>query len=106
MSKIYILLLELICFFFPAGLFAQTGDLKLLDWQPKSQLVVKETKILKPKFPVIDIHNHLSDLDKMDKYLTEMDSAGVLKCVSLDGLSENDYYKQHLQVAQKISKER
>ena len=103
--KYQILLLKLF-FFFPATLSAQTGDLKLLDWQPKSQLVVKETKILKPKFPVIDIHNHLRELGNMEKYLAEMDSAGVWKCVSLDGFSADDFYKKHLEASQKVSKDR
>jgi len=105
-SKYYILLFELTCFFFPVSLLAQTGELRLLDWQPKSQLAVKETKIIKPKFPVIDIHNHLRELDSMNNYLAQMDSAGVLKCVSLDGFSANDFYKKHLEVSQKVSKDR
>ena len=91
---------------FPAALFAQGGDLKLLDWKPRSQMEVKETKILKSKFPVIDIHNHLGDLDRTAKYLEEMDKAGVWKCVSLDGLSAKDFYKEHLEASQKVSKER
>ncbi len=90
----------------PGTILAQTGDLKLLDWQPKSQLVVKETRILKPRFPVIDIHNHLGKLEDTEKYLTEMDKAGVWKCVSLDGRSAGDFYKEHLQVSQKVSKDR
>jgi uncharacterized protein len=63
-----LLLSTLLCTF-PALLRAQTSDLKLLDWQPKSQLVVEETKIIKPKYPVIDIHNHLRDLKNTAKYL-------------------------------------
>jgi len=58
--------------FLPGLMIAQTGDLKLLDWRPVSQMVVKENKILKPKYPVIDIHNHLRDLDNVGKYLEEM----------------------------------
>lgn len=100
------LLLGLCLLFFPAALSAQTADLKLLDWEPKSQMVVEETKILKPKFPVIDIHNHLRDLEKTEKYLEEMDKAGVWMCVSLDGRSAKDFYKPHLQVSQKVSKDR
>ena len=34
-------------------------DIRLLDFQPKPMLVVKETKVEKAKFPVIDAHNHL-----------------------------------------------
>jgi predicted TIM-barrel fold metal-dependent hydrolase len=90
----------------PAILFAQKGDLKLLDWQPKSQLVVKQTIVTRPKFPVIDIHNHLGDLSQSEKYLAEMDKAGVRMCVSLDGRSAKDFYKEHLAASQKVSKDR
>lgn len=86
--------------------FGQKADLRLLDWQPQSQMVVKETKIIKPKFPVIDIHNHLRDLDKTEYYLRQMDEAGVWMCVGLDGLSENDFYKEHLRVSHSVSRER
>ena len=89
-----------------AVLMAQTGDLKLLDWQPVSQMVVKETKIVKAKFPVIDIHSHLGKLENTSMYLEEMDKAGVWKCVSLDGVSKDDFYKEHLKVSQAVSKDR
>lgn len=94
------------CLLSASILQAQQGDLKLLDWKPKSQLVVKETHIVKPKFPVIDIHNHLGDLANTEKYLEEMDKAGVWQCVSLDANSANDFYKEHIQVSQKIAKDR
>ncbi len=87
-------------------LFAQAGDLKLKDWKPRSQLVVKETKILRPKFPVIDIHNHLGRLENTAKYLEEMDKAGVWKCVSLDGSSARDRFKEHLKVSQSVAPDR
>jgi predicted TIM-barrel fold metal-dependent hydrolase len=102
-SKIFFLLVS---FLSPAVLSAQSGDLRLLDWQPQSQMVVEETKIIKPKYPVIDIHNHLRNLDNAEKYLEEMDKAGVWKCVSLDGRSANDFYKEHLKVSQSVSKDR
>lgn len=85
---------------------AVSQDLKLLDWQPKSQMIVSETKIIKPKFPVIDIHNHLRDLSKAEHYLEEMDKAGVWICVGLDGLSKDDFYKKHLEASHRVSKER
>jgi predicted TIM-barrel fold metal-dependent hydrolase len=95
-------------FLLPSLLCAQKdkGDLRLLDWRPKSQLVVKETVILKPRFPVIDIHNHLGNLANTEKYLTEMDKAGVRMCVSLDGRSEDDFYIEHLKASQKVSEDR
>ena len=101
------LFLSVLLFVLIAGAaFADTDNLKLTDWKPKSQLVVKETKILKPKFPVIDIHNHLRNLDNAEKYLEEMDKAGVWKCIGLDGRSANDFYKEHLRVSHGISKDR
>ena len=90
----------------PGMITAQSGDLKLLDWRPKSQLVVKETNVLKPKYPVIDIHNHLGNLENAEQYLEEMDKAGVWKCVSLDGRSKDDFYKEHLKVSLSVSKDR
>jgi len=92
-------------FSFSTHLFSQIGDLKLLDWEPKSQMVVKETKVLTPKYPVIDIHNHLGRGDA-NKYLEEMDKARVWKVVSLDGYSKNNVYKEHLKAMQKVSKDR
>ncbi len=104
--------ITIIFLFVPALLSAQTGDLRLLDWRPISQLVVKETTILKPKFPVIDFHNHLGrpkDLpykELTQKYLDEMDKAGVIQCVSLDAYSKENFYKEHLMVSQSVSKDR
>lgn len=88
----------------PSILFAQ--DLRLLDWEPKSQMVVKETIVEKPRFPVIDVHNHLRDLSKTEEYLEEMDKAGVWRVVSLDGQSAGDFYKKHLEVSHSVSRER
>jgi len=92
--------------FFPSSARAQTGDLRLLDWRPQSMMVVKETQVLKPKYPVIDVHNHLRRLESLPEYLEQMDQAGVWKVVSLDGLSKNDFYKKHLDAVKKISPER
>jgi len=83
-----------------------SGDLRLLDWEPIPQLVVEETIIKKPKYPVIDIHNHLGDLDRTQEYLEAMNNAGVWKVVSLDGRSKNDFYKDHLRVSKSISEDR
>ena len=102
--KISLIAASIICL--SQNSFAQQEDLRLLDWRPKSQLVVKATKVLKPKYPVIDIHNHLGNLDEMENYLEAMDKAGVWKCVSLDGFSKDNQYKKHLKVSQELSKER
>ena len=66
-------------------------ELKLRDWEPKSMLVTKTTIVEKPRFPVIDIHNHLGGgrqtltPERVQRYLTEMDEAGVRTVVNLDG---------------------
>ncbi|MCW5982581.1 MAG: amidohydrolase family protein [Bryobacteraceae bacterium] len=81
-------------------------DLKLADWAPQAQLVAKTTDIKKPKFPVIDIHNHLGDLEKTNHYLEEMNNAGVWRCVSLDANSAGDFYKEHIRVSHGAAKDR
>ena len=66
-------------------------ELKLRDWEPRSSFVTKTTVVEKPRFPVIDIHNHLGGgkqfltAERVQKYLTEMDEAGVRTVVNLDG---------------------
>src|SRR5690625_6605909 len=60
------------------------GDLRLLDWEPVPQLIVKETEVLKPKYPVIDIHNHLSNLDLMEYILQFMYYTGDWIVLMLD----------------------
>jgi predicted TIM-barrel fold metal-dependent hydrolase len=66
-------------------------QLKLRDWQPKSMMVTKATRVEKPKFPVIDVHNHLGGgrqmltADRVGRYLEEMNAAGVRTVVNLDG---------------------
>lgn len=66
-------------------------DLKLRDWAPRSMMVTKATAVDRPKFPVIDVHNHLGGGKArltpavVDRYLAEMDAAGVRTVVNLDG---------------------
>jgi uncharacterized protein len=87
----------------PAG--AET-DLKLKDWKPRSQLVTRQTRVLYPRFPVIDIHNHLRRVENLAAYLKAMDEAGVQMCVSLDGGSANEGYKAHLEALSSVSPDR
>jgi predicted TIM-barrel fold metal-dependent hydrolase len=66
-------------------------DLKLRDWQPRSMLKTKVTRVNTPAFPVIDVHNHLGGgaetltAERVSRYLKEMDDAGVRTVVNLDG---------------------
>src|SRR5579871_4481241 len=70
-------------------------ELKLKDWQPRSMLVTKSHIIEKPRFPVIDIHNHLGTgagfltPQRVERYLKELDEAGVVTVVNLDGMWDN-----------------
>ena len=66
-------------------------ELKLRDWHPRSMMVTKATNVERPKFPVVDVHNHLGGgkarltPDVVKQYLTEMNAAGVRTVVNLDG---------------------
>lgn len=71
---------------------AKKPDLYLTEFKPKASVVLKESKVEKPRFPVIDAHNHLfSDFGgawrskPLEALLEAMDSAGVIKMVDLDG---------------------
>src|SRR5438552_9843752 len=66
-------------------------ELKLREWEPRSMLVTKTTIVEKPMFPVIDMHNHLGGgkdrlkTEVVQRYLTELNEAGVKTVVNLDG---------------------
>lgn len=63
----------------------------LTDYRPHSKLVVPTTTILKPKFPVVDAHNHLGgDFGAWEgrpvaELLDRLDEAGVALYLDLDG---------------------
>lgn len=45
---------------------SQCSGLKLADYEPKSMLQVKETHVVRSRFPVIDIHTHISFSAKIE----------------------------------------
>jgi len=57
-------------------------DLRLSDFAPCSELKLAAHLIEKPRFPVIDYHNHLDALDPSD-VLRVMDACGVEKAVNI-----------------------
>jgi predicted TIM-barrel fold metal-dependent hydrolase len=78
-------------------------DLRLFDYRPASKLVVPVTETEKPRFPVIDAHNHLGGLfggewDKrpVEELLDVLDQAGVKMLVDLDGGWGEDLLNKHL----------
>ncbi len=66
-------------------------NLPLRDWAPRAMLKTKVSETLTPRFPVIDVHNHLGGgkgiltPERVRGYLAEMDAAGVRTVVNLDG---------------------
>ena len=76
---------------------ARAGDireLRLKDWQPRSMLVVKQHRVDKPAFPVIDVHNHLGEAEDVAKVVKAMDAANVRTVVNLDGGSGAELRKE------------
>lgn len=74
-----------------AGAEEDIRELKLRDWEPRSMLIVTAHEPEKPRYPAIDVHNHLGGgkqvltADRVAGYLAEMNAAGVRTVVNLDG---------------------
>ncbi len=73
-------------------------------YRPKSQLITETTLVQKPRFPVIDAHNHLGeafgggwDRKPLDELLDRLDQAGVTHFVDLDGGWGEDILDRHLE---------
>lgn len=76
------------------------GDMNLHDYHPRPMLRVIEHYVEKPKFPVVDIHNHSEwqgswQVTDVPQLVDEMDKAGVVARVDLDG-GNGDRLLQHL----------
>lgn len=69
------------------------SQLRLAEWEPRSQVRVAETPVARPAVPVVDVHNHLgrwlSDgkwmIDDVPGLVALMDECGVEAVVNLDG---------------------
>jgi predicted TIM-barrel fold metal-dependent hydrolase len=79
------------------------NSMLLENFRPQSRLVTKTTFVNKPKFPVIDAHNHLGDpfgggWDKkpLSELIDLLDEAGVTCYVDLDGGWGEDILYKHL----------
>jgi predicted TIM-barrel fold metal-dependent hydrolase len=64
----------------------------LQNFRPKPKLVTKTTLVEKPRFPAIDAHNHLAepfgggwDKKPLPALLDQLDQAGIVHYVDLDG---------------------
>jgi predicted TIM-barrel fold metal-dependent hydrolase len=79
------------------------NDLRLHEFQPNPQLVTQSTLIEKPRFPVIDAHNHLGGAFEsiwasrsVSELLDLLDEANVRAYVDLDGGWGEDILHSHL----------
>ncbi len=75
----------------------------LKDFRPKPNLVVQSTKVVKPRYPVIDAHNHLGETfgggwvnRPVNQLLDLLDQADVKTLVDLDGGWGEDILYRHL----------
>ncbi len=75
----------------------------LQEFRPRSQLVTPTTIVDKPRFPVIDAHNHLGYpfgggwIDRpLEEILAAMEQAGVVGYVDLDGGWGEEILDMHL----------
>jgi predicted TIM-barrel fold metal-dependent hydrolase len=87
--------------------------LELKDFKPCSKLVVKQTSIDRPKYPVIDAHNHLAepfgggwDKKPANELIDQLDAAGVIHYVDLDGGWGEDLLNRHLDTIEAAAPER
>ncbi|MRR32350.1 amidohydrolase, partial [bacterium] len=84
------------------GTFSMSG-MELKQFKPKAQLVVPKTIISRPKFPVVDAHNHLGffggnaiETMTIRQLCDQLDEAGVSHYVDLDGGWGEDILQRHL----------
>lgn len=75
----------------------------LQNFRPQSKLVTKTTLVNKPRFPVIDAHDHLAepfgggwDHKRVAELLDRLDAAGVTHYVDLDGGWGEEILERHL----------
>lgn len=65
------------------------GDLRLLDYKPRSELRVRETAIARASLPVIDVHNHMQPWTEsgrsLDELIALMDDLNIQTIVNLAG---------------------
>jgi hypothetical protein len=85
----------------------------LKDFRPQSKLVTKITQLDRPRFPVVDAHNHLADPfgggwdhKPLSELLDRLDEAGVTHYVDLDGGWGEEILGSHLDYFKSAAPER
>jgi len=91
MIKIKYFLITIALILFSKGFSQNQSNLLFEDYDPPSTLIVKETIITKAKFPFIDIHNHIFDMNKFDfeATLLEMEKLNMRIFNNLSGRGFN-----------------
>ena len=79
-------------------------EFPLNRFRPTPQVVRRETEVQRPRFPVIDAHNHLAepfgggwDEKPLAQLLDNLDAAGVVHYVDLDGGWGEEVLQRHLE---------
>ncbi len=83
------------------------------NFRPQSKMVTKTTLVDKPKFPVIDAHNHLAepfgggwDNKPLTELIDLLDEANVTHYVDLDGGWGEDILNKHLDLFKNAAPDR
>jgi predicted TIM-barrel fold metal-dependent hydrolase len=81
----------------------EADKMDLHDYHPQPALVTHQTAVSKPRFPVIDAHNHLApgfgggwDQRPLGELLDVLDQSGVTQFVDLDGMWNEQTLHAHL----------
>ena len=81
--------------------------MQLEQFHPKSKLITRTTLVNRPKYPLIDAHNHLGspfgggwDKKPLAELLDTLDEAGVVAYVDLDGGWGEHILNAHLDLLQ------
>jgi predicted TIM-barrel fold metal-dependent hydrolase len=85
----------------------------LKNFRPQSKLVTKITSVDRPRFPVVDAHNHLADpfgggwdRKPIRQLLDRLDEAGVTHYVDLDGGWGEQILENHLDIFKNAAPDR
>ena len=77
--------------------------MKLTNYRPHPKLITKKTIVNKPRFPVVDAHNHLGeaygggwDKKPLPELLDILDEANITHYIDLDGGFGEDLLNHHL----------
>lgn len=78
-----------------SSLFSQDEAPSLRNYDPKAELVVKQTTLKHARFPVIDIHSHFGfrlkgDVDALKQYVSVMDRNHIALSISFDAPLGNE----------------